>query len=135
MPDINFPLHHVPGSTTMRKRISGATVERAINLIRVNLSKQFQKHGTGCLVSNHEILGDITEEYHELIDAVRDNDDEQVVHELMDIGVSCVWGIASILEENGKRSSTRIGAAREVPDITVATTGDTSDGTKPEEKP
>lgn len=53
MPDINFPLHHVPGSTTMRKRISGATVERAINLIRINLSKQFQKHGRGSFVSNH----------------------------------------------------------------------------------
>ena len=55
----------------------------------------FQK-GKGTYASIHEILGIVCEEYDELVDAVRDNEQVQVHKELKDIAVGCIIGMACI---------------------------------------
>lgn len=55
-----------------------------------------EKHGLAPY-DRHKTLGVITEEYHELISACReDTDDYWVESELIDIAVACVYGIASL---------------------------------------
>ena len=60
------------------------------------LGERLKQHGPGSFIGPHEILGIITEEYDELIDAVRDNDYGQVEKELVDIAVGCLFGVASL---------------------------------------
>jgi NTP pyrophosphatase (non-canonical NTP hydrolase) len=45
--------------------------------------------------SPHQVLGVVTEEYHEFIEAVRKNDLENQKDELFDIMIGCLWGIFS----------------------------------------
>ena len=52
--------------------------------------------GDGTAASYHEVLGFITEEYMELIDAVRKNNVREIKSELIDIAVACVFGVACI---------------------------------------
>jgi hypothetical protein len=48
--------------------------------------------------SIHEILGVVDEEHHELKDAVKHNNHEEIKQELLDIAVGCIWGVVSINE-------------------------------------
>lgn len=50
------------------------------------------------LASIHEGLGIITEEFHELVEAVRSNNHAKVVDELLDIEVGCMFLRACIVE-------------------------------------
>ena len=64
------------------------------------LSRRLNQKGFGTLASKHEILGVITEEYHELIHAIESNVPlEQVQKELRDIAVGCIFGDACIMNE------------------------------------
>jgi hypothetical protein len=61
------------------------------------LKRAMEKHGHGKTVSDHESLGIITEEYHELIDAVRANDGT-AWEEMIDLAVAAVFGAMSCRE-------------------------------------
>jgi NTP pyrophosphatase (non-canonical NTP hydrolase) len=61
--------------------------------------------GRGAFVSTHEILGIITEEYYELVDAVRSDVVDDVRSELLDIAVGCIFGIACINENTMKQQN------------------------------
>jgi predicted GTPase len=61
------------------------------------IQKRIEKHGRAMVASDHEGLGVITEEYIELVDAVRDNDRDAIVAELFDVAVSCVITVASVV--------------------------------------
>jgi NTP pyrophosphatase (non-canonical NTP hydrolase) len=56
---------------------------------------RLQEKGRGIYVSNHEALGIITEEYYELIEAVKSNEDINVRQELIDIAVACIIALGS----------------------------------------
>ncbi len=56
---------------------------------------RIERHGRGAFAGPHEGLGVITEEFHELVDAVRSNDPKEVQKEAMDVLVGCLWLIAS----------------------------------------
>lgn len=59
------------------------------------VDKRLQEKGNGIYASNHEALGIITEEYWELIEAVKDNDNYGIREELKDIAVGCLIALAS----------------------------------------
>lgn len=60
------------------------------------LDETLQKKGFGTFASSHEVLGVITEEYHELVGAQKANDLQAIRHELYDIAVGCLFAIACI---------------------------------------
>lgn len=62
------------------------------------LEKRITEKGAGTFSSRHEILGCVTEEYHELIEAIRTDgfDKKRIIHELLDVACSCVFGLACI---------------------------------------
>lgn len=58
--------------------------------------------GDGAFSSTHEMLGTITEEFHELVDAVRSNDPDNVQHELKDLAVLAIFSLACFKVNNLK---------------------------------
>lgn len=71
-------------------------VERGVGELESTWLKRLDERGYGIFISDHETLGIVTEEYHELIQAVKNNDLENIREELMDIAVACMHGVASI---------------------------------------
>lgn len=82
-----------------RKRVSIESLLKAQALINKKLQQAVGIHGPGVYVNYHECLGIITEEYQELVMAVRRNRSEDIVNELADVAISAIWGIASREEE------------------------------------
>ena len=60
------------------------------------LARRLYKKGRKGYIGPHETLGVIEEEYDELKEAVRSDDLEQVIRELTDVAVGCLFGIASL---------------------------------------
>ena len=80
-----------------RPPIDTAKISLAIIELMRQCNERLEKHGPGIFAGKHEILGSITEEYYELIDAVRDDKHpEHFIDECMDIAVACIIGIASL---------------------------------------
>ena len=69
-----------------------ATMERVEYVLRHRIAKV----GSGAYASRHEALGVIAEEYHELVDAVRDNNNRQrFIDECFDVAVAAIFALAS----------------------------------------
>jgi NTP pyrophosphatase (non-canonical NTP hydrolase) len=83
----------------IRPEASDKALLAAVEALTVNLGRRIEEKGRGVFVSSHETLGAVTEEYQELIDAVRQNDPVEVGEELMDIAVAAVFGVASMLQK------------------------------------
>lgn len=79
-----------------RRSITEDEVEKALTVFVKGLHARIKKHGNGSFASSHEILGIITEEYDELKDAVRANDRDAIIHELLDIAVPAVFAVACL---------------------------------------
>lgn len=77
----------------MRPEITQEEIDFGLDVLKLALSKRLEEKGLGIFVSPHEILGVITEEYKELIDAVHKNDN--VKGELLDIAVAAIFGYMS----------------------------------------
>jgi hypothetical protein len=73
-----------------RNKVTLDQVDEGLRQLREEILRRLDQHGPGEFVSTHEILGVVTEEYHELVDAVKDN--QAVDHELMDIAVGALFG-------------------------------------------
>ena len=80
-----------------RLQVTQAELEAAILQVVSGLSKRLAKHGRGAYVSDHEALGVIAEEYHELVDAARSNEDGRVRfdEECMAVAIACLFATAS----------------------------------------
>lgn len=77
------------------KKLAGGTLDQ----LRRRINEKVRQRGNHSFASRHEILGQITEEYEELIEAVKLDKTphmHRVRDELFDIAVACVWGILSI---------------------------------------
>lgn len=83
----------------MNQRVEVQDLEQtgALKLLADNLTKRLVSKGRMGFISIHEILGAVEEEMDELKDAVRSDDRTQVVDELLDVAIGCVFGVASIL--------------------------------------
>ncbi len=81
-------------------KISKLDFERVIiEDFKPQLRKAIKQKGSGSYSSIHEILGLLTEEYHEIIDAVHKKDVKDVKSELIDVAIVALWGVASINQE------------------------------------
>ena len=69
-----------------------AAVADTENWIRQRLAEK----GTGAIVSAHEALGIVTEEYLELAEAVRRGDTAHIIHESLDLAVAALVIVASL---------------------------------------
>lgn len=80
-----------------RLKVSSFTIEDANLEILNTLDRRLKQKGRGAFVTKHELVGILTEEYHELLEAVRnDSDIEPFAQELIDVAVGCVFGLACI---------------------------------------
>ncbi len=79
-----------------RKQITEQELDNAIFNIRFKLFKRLEEKGYGAFVSRHEVLGVITEEYTELIEAVEGKSLDEVKSEIVDIVVGGIFALACI---------------------------------------
>ncbi|MFA5021294.1 MAG: hypothetical protein WC517_04525 [Patescibacteria group bacterium] len=79
-----------------RKQLVPEDIDSAMRLVHEWTVKRLDQKGWGRFVSPHEILGIITNEYHELDEAVHKKDALEFRHELIDLAVAALLGIATI---------------------------------------
>jgi NTP pyrophosphatase (non-canonical NTP hydrolase) len=77
-----------------RKIFCFTYIDNAFEKLGEKIKYRLKEKGKRTFASNHEILGIITEEYYELIEAVKNNDDNKIHDELLDIAVGCILGMA-----------------------------------------
>ncbi len=82
----------------MRQDISTEKIELALSQIRHHTGLELYRKGSGTFVSSHEILGTVTEEYFEVVEAVRSNSQKhfKLKEELLDLATACQFAIACI---------------------------------------
>lgn len=76
--------------------ISEDDIDQALDALKKNFLRAISKHGGEAYEHKHQILGDQTEEYHELIEAVTNDDLEGMRGELLDIAAGALWSVISI---------------------------------------
>lgn len=84
-----------------RPEITEEEIDKAFNRARTHITLMLAKNGSGAWVSQHELLGEITEEYTELIGAIKDSHGNPlelmaVKKELLDITTAALFGLACI---------------------------------------
>lgn len=86
----------------MRERVfvKDTVLQGAVALTVQKLKKRLEKHGVYSMMGPHEILGVVTEEYQELITAAHQNLRLDVKAELIDIAVACIFGVASLNQQD-----------------------------------
>ena len=83
----------------MRTQINNDQVNWGIDDLIKKLYQRLEQKGWGTFSSSHEILGVIAEEYKELIDAVHENNLDNVKKELLDIAVGSLFGYICVEEK------------------------------------
>lgn len=81
-----------------RKEVVDEALLKAIEIVTHHVGLRIEKHGRGAFASNHEGLGVVTEEYFELVEAVKQNDDQNYAEEMIDLAVSGIFGLASKID-------------------------------------
>jgi hypothetical protein len=71
-------------------------VDEAVEDFKRALKSKLDERDYGVFVSSHEILGVVEEERHELADAVRRDDLDDIADELLDVMVAAFWGYVSV---------------------------------------
>jgi hypothetical protein len=81
-------------NTRRRKVVPKKAIERAIRKLTAKLYGRLNEKGRGTFTSTHEMLGVMTEEQYELTGAVQSNLPTEVENELLDVGVTALFGLA-----------------------------------------
>ena len=81
-----------------RKEISDESLDKAIAFVIKLLRSRLDEKGKKIFASRHECFGSITEEYHELVEAVRSNEHIEFDGECADVAVAAIFSIASSIE-------------------------------------
>jgi len=79
-------------SYEQRPRITEEQIKKGLELFNQVLDFRLKEKGDRAFASKHEVLGIITEEYQELIEAVKNNDKENFEEELFDVAVAAIFG-------------------------------------------
>jgi len=79
-----------------RTKATFEEIETIVMELQRKIAARLLNKGLGVFASNHEILGILTEEFHELVDAVKSDVSLEVRHELFDIAIGAMFGIVSI---------------------------------------
>lgn len=80
----------------MRHIVKPESEVAAFEAFRKEIAKQKEEKGPLGFCSRHEILGIISEEFHELQEAVESDDMDFFEEELIDLMIASFWGIASL---------------------------------------
>lgn len=84
-----------------RRRLAVTDMNPALARVSKAVLHRLEKHGPGAFAGRHEVLGIITQEYTELVEAVRDDTyPNRFISELEDIAVACIIGMASLTESD-----------------------------------
>lgn len=86
------------GRSSHRRQIPAERRRLAIKRVADRLEDRLIQKGQGTWSSRHEILGVVTEEYHELLEAVHSGRPEEIGNELEDLAVAAVFGLACLAE-------------------------------------
>lgn len=90
----------VGGRTEMeRLQLTDKQVMDAVEKTIEKLKFRLNQKGYGTFSSKHEILGVITEEYKEFVDAVHSKNYDEMKNEILDLAVGCIFGLACFDEE------------------------------------
>jgi NTP pyrophosphatase (non-canonical NTP hydrolase) len=100
----------------IRPQVTDEILNRTLEEMVRAVGGRIEQKGKGAFVSNHEGLGIIAEEYHELLEAVRSNDPVEVASEAMDVAVGCIFLVASLLqkEEDLRKAQEELEAIKSV---------------------
>lgn len=80
-----------------RPQVHDGYLNQATEDAKSHLYRCLDKHGYGTFSSRHEILGVLMEEFQEVVDAVRnDPDNERLALELLDVAQVAIFGYACI---------------------------------------
>jgi NTP pyrophosphatase (non-canonical NTP hydrolase) len=79
-----------------RPQVTMENVDAHVSELRAKILSRLNKKGYGVFVGPHEVLGILTEEFHELVDAVKSDNLYDVRAELLDIAVGALFGVVSI---------------------------------------
>lgn len=80
--------------------VRDTVISSAVAITVEKLKDRLKKHGVYSFMGPHEILGVVTEEYQELITATHQNLRHEVKAELVDIAVACIFGLASLNQQD-----------------------------------
>lgn len=80
----------------IRSRITQADIDSLVDEFRAQLHRRIQRKGDGCLISRHEVLGVVTEEYLELGEVVHSGSLARVREESWDVAIAGAIGAVSI---------------------------------------
>lgn len=83
----------------MRERLSQAAIDRAFEQLKDRYKHAVTKHGDGKFINTLEILGSLSQEFHEVQHADMAHSEENFKSELLDLAVVCIAGYASLLTE------------------------------------
>ena len=82
----------------IRPDLETAHITKSIETISTKVNARLEQKGKGIYASPHEASGIITEEYLELMEAIRTNNLFDITLELEDVAVACITAIASIVQ-------------------------------------
>lgn len=75
----------------MKVPISEPLRKSAVGVFGLELEKRIKRHGEQSFLNRHEGLGTITEEYHELVEAVHRGGSKEIGDEAMDLAIAAFW--------------------------------------------
>lgn len=79
-----------------RTPVTEEEIQWALELLKEAIEARLLQHGRGTFASTHEIYGVVAEEFGELEDAMKRNNQPDFEGELVDIAVGAVFGVACI---------------------------------------
>ncbi len=82
-----------------RIQITDKQINDILEKTRKKLYFRLKEKGYGTFSSKHEILGVLTEEYNEFINAVHNKDYDNMKEELLDLAIGAIFGL-SCLDNN-----------------------------------
>lgn len=80
-----------------RLEITDEQVLKALEIITLRTGDRMKQHGKLAHASKHESVGIIMEEVQEMLEAVRLDDTKPFIDEVVDVVVSGVWTLASVI--------------------------------------
>lgn len=86
-----------PPPRPVKPLLTSESIGLVLDEIWVALEERLNEKGSEPYVSTHETFGIVHEEYRELDDTLRGNDLNRFHEELVDLGVACVLGLASMI--------------------------------------
>lgn len=80
-----------------RGNITNEEIDTSLRRIQKEIDRRFAQKGRGAWLSSDEVRGVIQRELYELDKAIHEKNKKQILDELMDVTVACVFGYTCII--------------------------------------